>query len=165
MICPTPACALPYSPQGNFSVASNPGVNRRRKLLFVPRASSSPAAFATSMPSKTSSLKLYSAQETVTITLSGDYDFSTKRALAAILSQAENAKTAVIDFTTTHYIDCSCLSTLVQLHTKMLFLHGNADIRLVGVSRHIKRIFTLCKFNTIFSMFATVQEALAVPTR
>jgi anti-anti-sigma factor len=90
--------------------------------------------------------------EPVTITLSGDYDFSSKGLLAALLSPAETAKRAIIDLTKANYIDCSCLEIFILLRKKMLLLNGYADIRLVGVSRHMKKIFTLCGLETLFSL-------------
>jgi len=65
----------------------------------------------------------------------------------------------VIDFTQTPYIDSSGLGALVTIAKRIREEGG--DVRLAGLNDDLRQLFELTKLDTLFSISATPDQALA----
>ncbi|MHB8442416.1 MAG: STAS domain-containing protein [Candidatus Acidiferrales bacterium] len=100
-------------------------------------------------------------QTFVTIALAGEFDLSAQAGLANLLQPAETAEMAVIDLTNTTYLDSTALGMLIRLRSKMIRQNGCGDVRLAGANAQISRVLAICNLGTVFSLYPTVQDALA----
>jgi anti-sigma B factor antagonist len=65
----------------------------------------------------------------------------------------------VLDFTQTPYIDSSGLGALVTIARRIREEGG--DVRLAGLNDDLRQLFELTKLDTLFSISATPEQALA----
>ncbi len=65
----------------------------------------------------------------------------------------------VIDFSNTGYIDSSGLGVLVSLSRKIRDSGG--ELRLSGLNEDLHTLFELTKLDTLFTIAATAEEAVA----
>lgn len=65
----------------------------------------------------------------------------------------------VVDFSNTGYIDSSGLGALVSLSKKIRDAGG--ELRLAGLNEDLKTLFELTKLDTLFTIVASPEEALA----
>ena len=85
----------------------------------------------------------------VCVTLAGEFDISNTDRLAELLQPAEAAETVIVDMTRTTFVDLKALRCLVHLK-KRLLAHGGGVVRLVGVSTHIRKMFSLIAADRLF---------------
>jgi anti-sigma B factor antagonist len=78
----------------------------------------------------------------------------------AILDEVElGARTIVIDFTQSGYIDSSGLGALVSLSKRVRDAGG--DVRLTGLNEDLRRLFELTRLDQLFPLYATRADALS----
>ncbi|WP_396218828.1 STAS domain-containing protein [Gemmatimonas sp.] len=78
----------------------------------------------------------------------------------AILDEVElGARTVVIDFTQSGYIDSSGLGALVSLSKRVRDAGG--DVRLTGLNEDLRRLFELTRLDQLFPLYATRADALS----
>ena len=78
----------------------------------------------------------------------------------AILDAVEQgARTVVIDFARTGYIDSSGLGALVSLSKRVRDAGG--DIRLASLHDELRTLFELTRLDQLFPLYATRADALA----
>lgn len=72
---------------------------------------------------------------------------------------AAGDRRVVLDFTQTPYIDSSGLGALVTIAKRIRDEGG--DVRLAGLNDDLRQLFELTKLDTLFSISATPDQALA----
>ena len=78
----------------------------------------------------------------------------------AILDEVElGARTVVLDFTQSGYIDSSGLGALVSLSKRVRDAGG--DVRLTGLNEDLRRLFELTRLDQLFPLYATRADALS----
>lgn len=78
----------------------------------------------------------------------------------AILDEVEQgARTVIIDFTRSGYIDSSGLGALVSLSKRVRDAGG--DLRLAGLNEDLRRLFELTRLDQLFPLYATRADALS----
>ncbi len=78
----------------------------------------------------------------------------------AILDQVEQgARTVVVDFSRSPYIDSSGLGALVSLGKRLREAGG--DLRLTGLNDDLRTLFELTRLDALFPLFASRDAALA----
>ena len=77
-----------------------------------------------------------------------------------VLDEVERgARSFVVDFTRTAYIDSSGLGALVSLGKRIREAGG--DLRLSGLNEDLRTLFELTRLDALFPLFATRADALA----
>lgn len=77
-----------------------------------------------------------------------------------ILDQLEQgARTVVVDFSRSPYIDSSGLGALVSLGKRLREAGG--DLRLTGLNDDLRTLFELTRLDALFPLFASRDAALA----
>ncbi len=77
-----------------------------------------------------------------------------------VLDEVERgARSFVVDFTRTAYIDSSGLGALVSLGKRIREAGG--DLRLAGLNEDLRTLFELTRLDALFPLFATRADALA----
>lgn len=71
----------------------------------------------------------------------------------------EGAKNCVIDLRNVRYISSSGIGVLITILTKMRNVGG--EVFLSAPSEHVKKLLIITKLNNIFTVFDTLEEALA----
>jgi anti-sigma B factor antagonist len=78
----------------------------------------------------------------------------------AILDEVElGARTIVIDFSQSGYIDSSGLGALVSLSKRVRDAGG--DVRLTALNEDLRRLFELTRLDQLFPLYATQADALS----
>jgi len=93
------------------------------------------------------------------VTLAGDFDIATARAVAgqvdSLLTQAPSA--VVLDLSQVDFIDSSGIALLLRLHTAVV-RDGGGTVRVVNPSDAARRTFELCGLTELFG-FDTFPDA------
>jgi anti-sigma B factor antagonist len=77
-----------------------------------------------------------------------------------ILDEVEQgARTVIVDFTQSGYIDSSGLGALVSLSKRVRDAGG--DVRLTGLNEDLRRLFELTRLDQLFPLYATRADALS----
>ncbi len=71
----------------------------------------------------------------------------------------QGARTVVVDFTKSGYIDSSGLGALVSLSKRVRDAGG--DLRLAGLNDDLRTLFELTRLDALFPLYATRADALA----
>jgi len=105
-------------------------------------------------------LKLDKAEDTVTITVTGDIDMSSstkvRDALAPLFKN--NSKVIVVDLAGVSYIDSSGIATLVE---GLQWSHSSKNkFRLAALSPGVKDVFEIARLLSVFEVFDTKEQAL-----
>lgn len=80
---------------------------------------------------------------------------------ARVLEELEKgARTFVVDFANTGYIDSSGLGVLVSLSKKIRERSG--ELRLAGLNEDLRTLFELTKLDTLFTITDTRADALSL---
>lgn len=88
-------------------------------------------------------------QETVRLSLSGEYDLADRERLEALLSPAETVDNVILDMSQATYLDSTALSCLWKLKQAML-TRGGGRVQLVGLSSSLRRIFQITGLDEFF---------------
>jgi anti-anti-sigma factor len=88
----------------------------------------------------------------VTVSLRGDFDISSARALAQLLAEAEDADAAIIDVSNVTYAGTTLFNALIALHNTMRRRGGKGSIRIVGSSAHMRRLLTITCLDDLFEV-------------
>lgn len=77
-----------------------------------------------------------------------------------VLDEVERgARSIVVDFSKSAYIDSSGLGALVSLGKRIR--EGGGDLRLAGLNDDLRTLFELTRLDALFPLFATRADALA----
>ncbi len=77
-----------------------------------------------------------------------------------VLDEVERgARSFVVDFTRSAYIDSSGLGALVSLGKRIR--ESGGDLRLAGLNEDLRTLFELTRLDALFPLFATRADALA----
>ena len=82
------------------------------------------------------------------IRLEGEYDLTRKDEVAALFTTIGGIGPIVIDMTDVSYIDSTILLQFAALKSRK----NGRSIKLVGLNSHIRRIFTIVKFDELFEL-------------
>jgi anti-anti-sigma factor len=93
--------------------------------------------------------------------LAGDWDFSRRDELQAMLRPAESLDEVLLDFSGVTFIDASVLGSLLRLHRCMIEHSRLGAIRIIAASRHIARIFEICELQELFGLRSPTIETVA----
>lgn len=96
----------------------------------------------------------------VEITFYGRIDIATKEIVSEALKKAVNASASIVvaDLQNVPLIDSSGLSAMVS--GLRLAREQQKDIVLAGLNKHSQMVFSLTMMDKVFSVFASVQDAL-----
>lgn len=81
-----------------------------------------------------------------------------KQAILDALEQG--ARTVIVDFSKSGYIDSSGLGALVSISKRVRDAGG--DLRLAGLNDDLRTLFELTRLDALFPLFATRADALGV---
>jgi len=65
----------------------------------------------------------------------------------------------VVDLSGVGYMDSSGVASLVKLLARVR--RRQVDLKLAGMTRRVRSVFEITRLDTVFEIFASVQEALA----
>jgi anti-anti-sigma factor len=91
------------------------------------------------------------------ISLTGDFDLSSKDRLWETLSEAIPYDVAIVDLTSVTYIDSTALSCLVILRKRMAERGG--AVALVNPQPNVLRLLRVCGFDQIFRIYDSLATA------
>jgi anti-sigma B factor antagonist len=92
--------------------------------------------------------------------LTGDIDLVTAPVLRAELKERlDRTSSLVLDLSELHFIDSTGLGVLVGALRRVRTEGG--DIRLAGAPSSIRRVFAVTGLDQVFTLFPTVDEAMA----
>ncbi len=96
----------------------------------------------------------------VVISFEGDVDLqSSPRAREALLECVSRNRPVLVDLSRVNYIDSSGVASLVEALQNAR--KRGTDLFLVSVSETAMRVFKLARLETVFTIFDTIDEALA----
>lgn len=88
--------------------------------------------------------------------LAGDWDFSRRDELQAMLQSAEALDDVTLDLSEITFLDASVLGTFIRLRNRVLKHNSVGRVRIVAASRAVVCLFTLCDLRTMFGLPAPV---------
>jgi anti-anti-sigma factor len=91
---------------------------------------------------------------------SPEWDISLKDELELALAPALKHPRVVIDLSAVTYMDSTCLGKLAVINQKRVLKHGFAHARLVITSPNIEKLFRTVKFDKIWPIFGSLDEAI-----
>jgi|HubBroStandDraft_2_1064218.scaffolds.fasta_scaffold223491_2 anti-anti-sigma factor len=91
-----------------------------------------------------------------------EYDVSTCEDLARELMPSYTAPKAIVDMSAVRYLDSTCLSKLVRMHSQRLN-RGFAPARLVLPSKQLRHIFEIVHFDGLWPLYQSLELALKDP--
>lgn len=94
--------------------------------------------------------------------LQSEYDVSTCEDLARELVPSYSAPRAIVDLSAVRYLDSTCLSKLVRMHSQRLN-RGLAPARLVLSSKQLRHIFEIVHFDGLWPLYHSLEPALKDP--
>lgn len=99
-------------------------------------------------------------QDVFIVRLQGSLDVSVQTALKDKLQDfaENNDNDVVLDFTSVHFIDSSCLGALVALMKKIREHKG--DIKIAHLSDDVRSIFQITRLDRVFELYDTTDEAV-----
>ena len=95
------------------------------------------------------------------VTVDGQLIVANRQDLKQMVQEAidRGERKFLLDFTPTAYIDSSGLGALVSINKKVREVGGT--LRLAGLNEDLASLFELTKLDTLFTITATLPEALA----
>src|SRR5579864_4420092 len=90
------------------------------------------------------------ASQGVCFKLAGEWDFTRRDELRAILHPAESLDEVFLDCSEVTFIDASILGCLVRLRRCMIEHNRLSIIRIVAASRPVMRLFEICDLLALF---------------
>lgn len=99
-------------------------------------------------------------QDVFVVRLQGSLDVAVQTALKEKLQEfaEKNDDDIVLDFTSVHFIDSSCLGALVALLKRIRERKG--DIKIAHLSDDVRSIFQITRLDRVFEIFDTTDEAV-----
>lgn len=88
-----------------------------------------------------------------------EYDVASCEALAKELEPSYTAPSVIIDMSGVSYIDSTCLGKLVRMHNERE-KRGLAGARFVLSSPHMRRLFELVHFESLWPLYDSLDDAL-----
>jgi anti-sigma B factor antagonist len=111
-------------------------------------------------PMVTVELRACECDRQVVVALSGELDVADAVSVAAALEAvAAGQREIIIDLTGLEFIDSSGLAALVRARKQAR--HGGGDVLLVAPQRQVLRFLSLIRLVSVFSIHASVDEAIA----
>jgi anti-anti-sigma factor len=84
--------------------------------------------------------------------LAGEWDFTRRDELQAILRPAESLDRVLLDFSEATFIDASVLRCLMSLRRRMLQRNRLSHIRITAASRVVHRLLEICELQELFGL-------------
>jgi anti-sigma B factor antagonist len=96
----------------------------------------------------------------IVLELHGEIDLQNSPEMRQLMQEraAQRIPALLLDFTGVKYIDSSGLATLIEYYQSSRAFDGR--IVVAGLSHRVRSIFELVRFNEVFSICATVPEAM-----
>ncbi|MGA8533214.1 MAG: STAS domain-containing protein [Candidatus Tumulicola sp.] len=88
-----------------------------------------------------------------------EYDVALCENLAKELEPSYTARSVIIDMSGVNYIDSTCLGKLVRMHSERE-KRGFGAARLVLPSQQIRRLFKLVRFEALWPLYDSLDDAL-----
>lgn len=92
----------------------------------------------------------------------GELDGHDCTELRRLLRSTYDSPFAVIDLSAARYMDTKCLTELASLRAARM-LRGHLPARLVIADPNIRRLFAIVRFDAIFEVYETVEDAVSLP--
>lgn len=101
------------------------------------------------------------AGEATVVEVNGQLTVGNRQELKDIVLECleEGARSFVVDFARTDYVDSSGLGVLVSLSKKIREAEG--ELRLSSLNMDLQTLFELTKLDTLFQICGNLEEALA----
>ena len=98
---------------------------------------------------------------TAVVVAAGDIDLRHSAEFQRVLLEVLQAgpKRIVVDLSGVGYMDSSGVASLVKLLARVR--RRQVDLKLAGMTRRVRSVFEITRLDTVFEIFASVQEALA----
>ena len=93
------------------------------------------------------------------VRLEGEWDLARQPELHSRLLPMHDVEHVVLDFTGSDYVDSSLLTVLVGLR-KRRRENGLPPVRLAIPSTNVRRLFSITKLDTVWPIFASLDEAV-----
>lgn len=87
----------------------------------------------------------------VRFSLSDEFDFFNKPELAATIASAETARRMTLDLGAATSIDASILGLFVGIARRRKLI-GASQVHIVNVAAGIRKLFTICKLESVFRL-------------
>lgn len=95
--------------------------------------------------------KLDTASKTLTIAVSGRFDFGIHQEFRKATEQASNGvSTIIVDMTKVSYLDSSALGMLLVLRDKVG--ESKSAVRIKGANPDVKKILSIANFDKLFTL-------------
>lgn len=88
-----------------------------------------------------------------------EWDIETSESLGTLLAPAADHRDVIVDLSAVSYIDSTCLGKFVGMHRKRS-AKGYEPARLVIPSPRVRRLFAIVKFDEIWPIYETLDEAV-----
>ena len=97
--------------------------------------------------------------ETIVVSLSGDVDLdNSPQVRSALLNAVREKRAVLVDMSGVSYIDSSGIASLVEAYQSAR--RGRTAFALVAVSDAAMRVLELARLDQVFSIHASISEAL-----
>ncbi|HEY1884104.1 MAG TPA: STAS domain-containing protein [Candidatus Cybelea sp.] len=90
-----------------------------------------------------------------------EWDIASAAEFERLLAPALNCPTVIIDLSAVTYIDSTCLSKLAKLYADRVVNTGYPPSHLVINTYAVTRLFSIAKFERLWPIHKTIDEALA----
>ncbi len=94
----------------------------------------------------------------IVLSLAGEYDLARQGELDRALAAIPSLPVVVLDLSDVSYLDSSALACFVRLKNSM---RESGTVVLVGPNKNIRRVLEVTKFDRLFEIYDSVEEALA----
>jgi anti-anti-sigma factor len=91
-------------------------------------------------------------------------DIAFGNTLSRLLEPAYEHPNLILDLTAVQFIDSTCLGKLAKVYGERA-ARGLSTMRLVTQTAQLRRVLTLVNFDKLFSIYATMDDALEAASR
>jgi anti-anti-sigma factor len=89
-----------------------------------------------------------------------EWDIATCDRLAEVIAPALDHPSVIIDLSSVQYIDSTCLTKFAEMYADRVLVNGYPPCHLVINTYAVSRLFTIAKFDQIWPIHETLDEAL-----
>ena len=89
-----------------------------------------------------------------------EWDIASCEAFEELLIPAHDHPDVVIDLSNVSFMDSSCLHKIANVFRERVVKRGLRPARLVIAKSPVRRLFQIVRFNRIWPIYATLEEAL-----
>jgi anti-anti-sigma factor len=94
--------------------------------------------------------------------LCSEYDIASSGDLAEELKPAYDTRLVVVDMSNVSYVDSTCLTELVRMHNERV-RRAFPPVRLVLPSSHLRHLFELARFDGLWPLYDSLEQAIDDP--